>query len=55
MRDCKGFVISKRLAEVIKYVYFIETDDEVLFPFIEGKTVLDQMLEAGAVIEEGRN
>lgn len=56
MRDYKGIVISKENAEMLKNIIFIEVEGGgYVFPYIEGKTVLDQMLEAGAVIEEGRN
>lgn len=56
VRDYKGIVISKENAEMLKNIIFIEVEGGgYVFPYIEGKTVLDQMLEAGAVIEEGRN
>lgn len=52
MGNCKGFVIPKAGVEVLSILYSVEyVDGEVIFPYIEGKTVLDQMLEAGAVIE----
>lgn len=53
MKDCTGIVISKEKAEMLKNIIFIEVEGGgYVFPYIEGKTVLDQMLEAGAVISK---
>lgn len=56
MRDYKGVVISKENTQMLKNIMSIKVEnEEYVFPYIEGKTVLDQMLEAGAVLEEGGN
>ena len=50
MKDLKKVVISKKQEDMLNNIFSIKVNDKYLFNNMQGRTLLDQLIENGAEV-----